>query len=436
MKKLIGLCIGLFCLNSSIWSQPENGVHFLQVPQASWTNPALTAPGWQIGLPSIAGGFIQPSIQLDGSIKKINGQQILDLSTLSLVPGSTGRFQTKISAESLLLTHRKKRWSWSIGHKIQGMASVQYPQDGLNLLVHGNAPYTGRLIDLSHHAEGQAWHKISGGVGYHLPWLDAGIRINRYLGMGYFTTDRGQGSFYTDSLGYQVQVQTDVIYHLAGLWVNHNPATNTWEGEWRGRSGAGWGGDVGFHLIINPQWSVAGSWINMGQMFWNKNSQALTLKQDRTIRGVNIIPPFNHGTLESFDLSDTLYNLNLVTLPANFRSATPSETYLSIRHHFAQRWMASVLFAGQTNGKLKPAVYSARIGYRQTPGLETSVSLTYNSWGVWQMGWHGGWSFQGGQLFLVSDNILPVLNSKPWKGAHFRLGAALNFDKKGSQDTD
>lgn len=431
MKGVTGIWIVLLYMVEYMWSQTESGIHFLPVPQASWTNPALVTTGWLIGLPSISAGFIQPSLPLDRAIKKIGGQQILDLADLSFVAGEDGHLQGTINTESLLFTYRKERWSWSLGHKAQGALSVLYPQDGLSLLVHGNALFAGRRIGLNHEAEGQAWHKISAGVGYHLPWLDAGIRINRYLGLACFKTNRGQGSFYTDALGYQLDVQADVSYSSAGVWWDKNLLTNTWYGEWRGQAGAGWGGDIGVQLLITPRWSIAASWINVGQILWNKNSQELTLKQDWSFRGVNIVPPFKEGTLESFDLPDTIYHLNWITAPTSFRSATPSEVYISLRHHFTQHWMASILFAGPSNGKLKPSIYSARIGYRRVPGPETSLALTYNRWAAWQVGWHGGWSFKGGQLFLVSDHVLSFLTARPWQGAHLRLGAALKFGQEG-----
>lgn len=427
MKPVLIISSVLVCIFIPGFSQPESGVHFLEAPQAAWTNPVFNKLGWQMALPSGGFGLLQPTIKVRSAISKTGGQRILDLNKLDLPQGQTGQVMGQGRLETFLLSHRVDSWSWAVGHVIQGDLASSYPIDVLRLAIQGNASSVGRLIDLRHQIEGTAKHKFSAGAGFHRSKFEAALRLNYYRGLYHFQSDRTQGIWLTDSLGYGIELDADLAYSMAGQWGYYEPSTKSWKSDFHGAAGAGWGVDVGFQLTPTPQWSVAGSVLDVGRMRWKNNSQRILLDHQWQFRGIEIIPPFDERTLSSPNILDTIQDQIKVS-PGEFTSALPAQLYLSSRYKLNNNWEAGALFAQNMRGTLSMTLWSLRLAYAVQSKFTTSASINYFTPGGWQLGWHGSIKLGPNQIFVVTDNLWHLVNPGRFAdGFHIRIGAALTF---------
>lgn len=425
MKYLV--CLFILGVGAILGAQPESGLLFLSLPQAGWTNPALSTPGWQIALPSFSIGFNQPSINLSEALSRAGRRRILEVDKLQLQSGGRGYLTGQIKAESFLMSRRKEAWSWTFGLITQGYWAVDYPQDVLGLLLKGNAVYAGKSIDLGHRAEGSAWHKWSVGLGYHRPVLNLAMRLNHYVGLYQIRSQNAQSTFKTDALGYQIDLQTDILYQVAGQWGYYNSSSASWVSKWQGTGGSGWGLDAGLQAKLGNKWVAFGSIINAGWINWNKHGQQLALNRRWTLTGSEIIPPFDQRVLFAPDFEDSLEQAQIITKPIRYKTSPPAELNFCLHYQITERWKAGGALSHTLNSLLSPNVKSLRIAYRKDPGFETGVTLNHYSLNGWQIGWQGVLWFRQWQIFALTDQLLQFLPAQAWRGFHFRMGAALRL---------
>jgi hypothetical protein len=338
-----------------------------------------------------------------------------------------------------------KKWAFSINTSTVFNNQTNFNKEFVGFITEGNAPYIGETINLDPQFNLSLHQEFGLGVSREiLGFLNVGIRAKYLVGLADIRTTKGELSLTTGEEYYELLLEGNYQFQVAGL-----PLVQTAEafselpidsffneklvdpfGNLTGNTGFGF--DLGATAEFGDRLQVGLSILDLGSITWEQDATQYDIEGSFEFDGIDaagfIIGNGSESILDSLNLdnivdfsgkSETYSTALNPKLYATARLRFGKKLYLNavLRNEFTENGVRTGFGVGlQKNfGKMLSAgaMYSIRNGSFTNVGANLSLKLG------------------PAQVFVVSDNILPLFQQ--WQAANTNVRLGLNVtlnDKK------
>lgn len=440
MKQYIFSLLGI-CLAFSMQAQIELGTHFMSnITQNNLTNPAsFTDNGYKVNvslLPSIYTGFYNSSIAPDQVLEKRGTSLYLDVDGLIEKIGVNGmNIQTNLNIETFSFSFQAKKWQLSFNHGVRVNTFHAIPKSMLQFAWGGNAQFVGETINIAPSQNIMAYQEFGVGLGYRIgDNLTVGTRLKYLVGIATYQTASSKASIYTDPEYYQLTAETDYLINTGGL-----PESDIDNGEFLNLEdfepslfgkNRGIAFDFGASFDLNEKLNIQASVLNIGRIKWKENVNNYWSNGTSTFAGLDFQPLFEEGDYNPEDILDTIANTFEFTTSQNgFNTVLPSSFYLSGSYEVMPRLsVGALLFAQGFQSNLTTA-FALNVKKEIGNLFSIGAQYAYIEGGANNIGLSTALRLGPVQLFLTSDNVIPLMNPMKGQNVNMRFGMNLLFGK-------
>lgn len=440
--KYFYLIISLIVLcTSSVVAQQEITLQLMSnIFQSTHTNPAII-PRNKINITLLSSYHVDAKNtgfsynQLLAQVEEGNepGQRVLNLESMltNLKLDRKNYMNIGGSVDMLAVGFKvgKHRFSLNITEKFQGRL---YYNDGLfRTFVYGNSPE--ETINLSGYSF-NALHYRELGLGYNRKILAenkliVGGRLKILSGMANIHTQKSEVSIRTGSEAemYALTANADILVKTAGLGLLEEGD----ESYFINTNNLGLGADLGATYQLDTKFSFAASLVNLGFIHWKHDVESYHSQGSFTFEGIDDDSIFTSSkfNVDPAQLADSIANIfKFKENNQAYSTGLPTQMYLSSFYQLALNTTASATLYSDFIGK-GSFRRGLALGIRQNVGRWLQASATYSMQARSYNNLGLGLAFSSGggglQLYMVSDNILGVMNVGNSKLTNIRTG--FNF---------
>lgn len=442
MKKIYLSILALISTGLPLLAQQEATLHSMQsLPQSHYTNPAFVPQQqFYLGLPGISSTYFSlnnSGFNYNSLIERKPENDSLYINLPRMQEGLANRNYLTNSLQTDLLSFGVKinaRMYLMVSSTIKADTRLMYPKGLSGLFINGNAAYLDETVSFSPEIGHISYLENSIGASYIVDnKLTLGGRVKFLRGLANIHTQTADFSLTTDAQTYALHLQGNMQIRSAGIHeymdgsrnLNDISLTNL-----PGMQNMGFALDLGATYRFNNRLQFGISALNLGGITWKHDTREYYMnKGSVTFKGLDAQEIANGGDgMDEFmtEFQET-FKLQERTL-SSYRTALPSQLYLSARYELLQNLHASgLLFAQSFGGRFRPgfsAALNKDFGRRMGASLSyTAANRSYNNLGA-------GLSLRLSpfQLYMVSDNIIstPVFY-KSAKALSLRMGMNLVF---------
>lgn len=447
MRILKNISFLLILVTLSLTGHAQSGISLYhqtnQVFQNNHINPAFIPDGQVfLGLPVLSGISVDLNVPVSyNDLVTTNENGNLEWNADGVVNNSGNRnwinFESEISTFYLgIRPNNTSAVSFFIRERIG--ARGFYNKDVLDVAWNGNAQFVDRQIDLSKTVVDARYYREYGiGIWKSMPkiGLNYGIRFKMLNGMISAVTEKGAGgSVFTHSDNYQIDVALQNatvnvaghnIFEAEGSELRSHLVTN---------GNMGYGLDLGAHLRMTEQFSVAVSVTDLGYINWKVDPENFSVL-DTTFQyqGVDLQ---DLDQLES-TLGDSIKTKFVdTTTVKSYRTGLNSKFYASSIYQITENDQIMATIANHfVRGKWR-MLYG--IGYTHRFGRKFSVSA--NAVRTPQHGIDMGLSYAlnlgAFQMYMATDRLIRVWNIPETKAFDLRFGFNFVFGRGKNEKKD
>lgn len=342
------------------------------------------------------------------------------------------------------LGFKVKKWSFNIGTATAFNNQTNFNKDFIGFITQGNAPYVGETLNLDPEFHFSLHQEFGFGISREiLGFLNIGVRAKYLVGLADIRTTKGELSLTTGEEYYELLLEGNYQLQVAGL-----PQVQTIEefselpidsffsekltdpfGNLTGNTGFAF--DIGATAEFGDRLQVGLSILDLGSIDWEQDAAQYDVEGSFEFNGIDaagfITGNGSGNVLDSLDLDNIVdfsgqsqtYSTKLnPKLYATARLKFGKNLYLNavLRNEFTENGMRTGFGVGlQKNfGRILSlgAMYSIRNGSFANLGANLSLKLG------------------PGQLFLVSDNLLPIIHQWQTTNTNVRLGLNITLNDK------
>ncbi len=423
---------------STVMAQQEMTLQLMNnVFQSTHTNPAIThknkvnvtlLSSYHINV--INSGFSYQ--QLLGQVEENeSGEKVLNLASvlenMRLDRKNHMNVGTSIDLFAVGFKAGKNRFSLNITEKVQGR--FNYHDALLRMVVYGNTP--NETFDLSGYTF-NAMHYREIGLGYNRRILEddklvVGGRLKMLFGLANIQTQQSSLSIKTGSESelYALTANADIQVRTAGLNLLQEDA----ESYIINTQNKGYGVDLGATYKLDTKISFAASLINVGFIRWKNDVKNYHSQGSFTFQGIDNDSLMTGG---DFDFDMTTFTDSIADIFESrentiaYHTGLPSQMYLTSFYQLARNTTASATLYTDFISSIRKGM---AIGIRQNFGKWFQASATYSlqsrAYNNLGMGLALNSGTGGMQLYVVSDNVVGLLNVGSAKITNIRTG--FNF---------
>jgi len=326
-------------------------------------------------------------------------------------------------------------------------AKFGFNRDFMDLLLQGNGgPNLGRKFEMGVGIDVLEYIEI--GFGYSRRFLNdrltLGARYKYLKGVLNMNTERSDLSFTTRPEDYTLLFESDIKFNMASSLgpVNGNgpqiPEDITPFDILDFTTGnSGWGIDLGATYDLTKKIELSAAVKNLGQITWNDNLFNYDSRNPGAqfeFKGIDFNSIFDSSSTsgEALDaLADSLVDrFALDSTNQSYKTGLFPEFYLGGTYSVTKNHRAGVLFYGDWfQQRLHPAFtvswYSQLSRVFSISAAYTIMDNTFNNLGL-------GFTVNGGpfQYYLVTDNLISVVNPENVRNFSVRMGFNLTFLRK------
>jgi hypothetical protein len=447
MKRSIYCILGV-CLAFSMQAQIELGTHFMSnIAQNNLTNPAaFTDNGYKVNvslLPSVYAGFYNSSIAPDDVLEKRGTSLYFDVEGLIEKMGVNGmHIQTNLNIETFSFSFQVKKWQLSLNHGIRVSSFHSIPKTMLQFAWGGNTQFVGETINIAPTQNLLAYQEFGVGFGYKVSDnLTLGTRLKYLVGIATYQTATSRASIYTDPEYYQLTADTDYLINTGGL-----PESDIDQGEFLNLEdfepslfggNRGFAIDFGASFDVNEKLNIQTSVLNIGKIEWEEGVHNYWSNGISTFAGLDFQPLFEEGEYNPEAILDTIANTFEFTTSQNgFNTVLPSSFYLSSTYEIIPKLTVGVLLFAQ--GFQSDLTTAVAVNVKKEIGKLLSIGgqYAYVEGGVNNIGLSTTLRLGPVQIFVTSDNIIPLMNPMRGQNVNMRFGMNLFFGKIENQKVE
>jgi hypothetical protein len=341
------------------------------------------------------------------------------------------------------VTIGKNQLTLNVAEKVN--AEFQFSRSMMEFLYYGNGAFIGTAgninpgIEATHYREyGINWSRSLNQV------INAGISVKYLYGMEHIHTEGKGVTLYTDPEDYTLYGYSDITVYTSGI-ANGALTENTFNDYIAGKSNHGFAFDLGLDIKVSKRSNISLSVLDLGSIRWNEDNMIYASETTHgpvVYEGLDLSEFINQGNsseeyLES--LIDSIYDaFNVTESEGSFTYTLPMQIYgiynlavgkngaVSATTHLIQKPQNTQFNYNISYSGIVKEWLNYSIGY-------SSINNTHGNIGAGV-----AFNFKVGQLYLVSDNIIGLLNYRNSHHSSLRAGFTFTFNgsnKKKAGDT-
>ncbi len=456
MKKFIILTLPILLflmVSDMVKAQNDMTIYNLgSVPQANYDNPALMPDTkFHIGcmpvlfIPILSSNYTS----ISNSGFRWDNLMHYDKTVDSIRPDTAKFFNNLAKKNYLALNQHIELLSFGFKIKQKHYINVSltekinfrfcYPEDML-LLSKGNSQFIGSEanfdgigVDMMH------YHELA--IGYtteiNKKWTVGG-RAKLLFGLANVWTYKSKASLAVDKDYFDLTPSANMIVYTSApeaLYGNNGGKFNASD-YLLNFGNPGFGIDLGVNYKIDDKWSVAGSVLDFGYIFWKTGTRKYSTADTSFIfRGIDVKGLLNGNTNYSDmfkKITDSLSNIfKIDEQNQKYTSPLNPKIYLSACYQIGKRDRVSLVFRGDIyKSTIHPAftlAYNCRFGNI----LDLVVSYSYMNRDFLNLGFGSSVRFGPFQIFITTDNVLAAIIPYHTKNinAHFGCNYVFYYKK-------
>lgn len=417
--------------SSWIWAQQEQSILFQDdVFQSSYANPAQL-PDRNIIiklLPSSYFNLANTGFNYNDLIREEGDTSFIDVDAVIDELRRSNYLQQNLEIEPFALTLRFNRFYIGTSLRIRQSVFANYPRSLIQLGWQGNSDYVGETVDIGPDIQVTGFAEISvlGGWHFNDSW-SFGARAKYLVGLADISTDRSSATLYTDPEIYQLTLNSDYRINTSGIPIFDS--TNTQQFNARAfRGNNGFAMDLGATYQFNKQLKFGVSITDFGFINWTDQVNNYYSNGEFQYDGVDVAA-LVLGEEVGFDaILDTLQERFQFQQSQNsYRTWLPTKLYLHA--HFTpikSIELGALLYNEFYKGQLLPAL---TVSGRKKFGKFFSAGATYSirNRRFDNIGANFQLSLAFLQIYLTSDNLLPILAPFEARNTNIHFGVNFNF---------
>jgi len=442
MKRYIFLPFVLF-VSLLAKAQPEVTLPFMRnVFQASFVNPTtMPEHSFSTGL-SVFGQAISNGFQPKNFMDYRTDTMYVNLNSLL---GDMNDKNLIFVAENVDIFHIrfkvKSSFAW-FAVRQNTSATLQYPRDLFSLAIEGNKQFVGSTIDLSNlKTDISVYNEYTVGYLKDLPrWTFAG-RVSLLQGLANANFNPKEFKIEIDTAMYAHTAAADAQLRTSGIPKNVDGDIDfdVVDGQWvtnrlTGFANKGFAISGGATYKFDEKMKISFSFTDIGFIKWKDEIQTYTLKGVTRFEGLDVLGDLLRGNDVDVDslLEKTEDDFTRDTIAGSYTTWLNPKFYFSANYDLTRRTTLGVTFATFYNKRLYPSItlgFSQGIGrFFQVVGTASIYQRSIPNLGA-------GVVIKPGplQIFIVADNIYPVIDPLAFTNANVRVGINLVFGRVNPQ---
>lgn len=448
MRYLYIYIISFICLlaNSKISAQQEQSLYFMRNNFYShYTNPAMI-PDYKVMfnvLPTPYFNFSNTGFSFNDIFEERGDSLMMSPQKLLSSLREFNYLQLNMNIDPISFAIRIKKFHFSFNYAMKTSIYLNYPRSFFDLAWEGNGKYLDETVDIAPDFQAMLYNEFALGVGYQIndKW-SVGGRLKILVGGFDASTDRASATLYTNPEIYQLELATDYRVNVSAFAIPENVrdgSKDTTQNNSIDLSGfprlmgpnVGAAVDLGATFQLNKKWRFALSVTDLGAIRWNTNATNFHSNGKFDYDGVDIADLVKEEENVKFDvIVDTLIErLQFKQTQNSYSTWLPVKMYLGAEFTPFKWFTAGAMVYNEVyKGQLFPAFsLSARFhaGRIFSGGLVYGIrNRRFDNLGANLM-----LDLFGVQLFVVSDNIIPIFDPFNARNTNIRFGLHINIGK-------
>jgi hypothetical protein len=428
-----------------IFGQESSTLFFMQtLPQSNFINPAVQIPcKVYVGMPllsSIHFNYSNTWLTYNDIISRTRGDSLnLNINRLLTKPGTIQDVTTElhINLLSFGFLYKEYYFNFSITDKVN--AGIKFPTNAFQLVLMGNRPLEGELLDLS----GLGAHTM-----YYREWalgvskvvnsdLTLGAKAKVLFGKADITVNSPAASLTTELPIFYWDVYAKYKFRASPIVINRDATGNvtsaslpngvTWRSFLLNRQNKGLALDFGLIWKVNDDVTISGSLLDVGVIRWAYSPVSFNVESKVAFNGI-VFNNSNKVVQNISQLADSLANLVPKTSQNKaFYTALAPQLYLGGTYKLNNWANVGLLsrneyFYGKLNSSVTASVNSSFKKY-----LTGSLSWSYINNSIANIGAGVGARTPNFGFYAISDNVYGLFKYKSANLVNARFGLYFLF---------
>ena len=421
----------LFCCQQASAQMILTNHFFDNITQSNFSNPAFFGDFTvSVNLPSPSFGYSNNTFKFsdvasqNGSILNVDVDEIINRTGVN---GFDLNVNSNIQTFSAFL--QTKKMLFSLSHGVDIETNLNLSKDFLQFFWEGNASFIDQTVNLAPHLRVFGAHHIGLGFGYKVSKkLTVGTRLKRHWGLATIFTSPGETSIYTNPEYYQLTATTNYTVFTGGLTSNGNTIEDILNFDFDPKSfsdNTGFSIDLGATYQFSDRIQLQASILNLGSIKWTENVNAISSNGTFTFEGLDLRPLLDDGGLDFETLTDSIQEIfKLTNSEESFKTNLPTRFLVSGTYDIGKGFTGGLLLYGENNlNTFKPAI---GLSVKKEFGTLFSIGTQYTAInGSHNLGFMSAVRLFPLQLYVVTDNVLPLVNPLNTQNYNFRAGANI-----------
>jgi len=436
IKYTIASCLILFAFTA--FGQGLQLATMSDVGQVNLTNPAkMPNKRFYIGAAPYVGGGTS-----------INGAQIFE-TTGGFVPGfidlnelEDENFVALNASVPFGFGFKVNKWAFNAHYASVYNTQIGFNKDFLGFLTQGNSPYVGETLNLDPKFNISLYQELGIGVSRQfLKIFNVGVRGKFLFGVLNANTVQGDLSLTTSDDFYQLNAAADYQIQLGGFpqiasLQNFESIDSAFQAQFSDPFSAftqnrGFAFDIGATMDLGEFLHVGVSILDIGNINWQQNSYQYDLSGEFTFDGIDATGFLTGDDIDN--ITDTLNIDNIVNVssnPTTYNAGVNTKTYITARLKLGKTFFINGVMRNEftPNGIRTGLGVGAQKYFGKILGVGAMYSIQNGSFA--NLGANFSLKLGPAQIFVISDNILPVIDQWQAANTNIRVGANVTLNDK------
>ncbi|MFK7948696.1 MAG: DUF5723 family protein [Saprospiraceae bacterium] len=335
-----------------------------------------------------------------------------------------------------------KKWAFNVHSTPVYSNQIGFNKDFLGFMTQGNAPYTGETLNLDPQFDISLYQEFGIGVSRQILGIfDVGIRGKFLVGAFNINTVQGDLSLTTSDDFYQLDAAANYDIQVAGFpQITSLQQFETFDSAFQAQANnplesftqnRGFAFDIGATMDIGELLHIGVSILDIGNITWEQNSYEYNLSGEFTFEGVDATGFFTGADITN--ITDTLNIDNIVSVsskPTSYKAGVNTKTYLTARLKLGKQFFVNGVLRNEftPNGVRTGFGVGAQKYFGKNLGIGAMYSIQNGSFA--NLGTNLSLKLGPAQVFVISDNLLPLINQWQAANTNVRIGANVTLNDK------
>lgn len=339
---------------------------------------------------------------------------------------------------------RVKKWAFNISTVTAFNNQTNFNKDFIGFVTQGNAPYVGETLNLDPEFQFSLHQEFGFGISREfLGFLNVGVRAKYLVGLADIRTTEGQLSLTTGEEFYELQLEGDYQLQVAGL-----PLVQTLEefselpidsffteklvdpfGNLTGNTGFGF--DIGATAEFGDRLQVGLSILDIGSINWEEDAAQYDIEGSFEFDGIDaagfITGNGSENILDSLDLDNLI---DFSGKAQTYSTRLNPKLYTTARLKISKKLYLNAVLRNEFTGNGVRTGFGVGLQKKVSKMLSVGAMYSIRNGSFANLGANLSLKLGPAQLFVVSDNLLPLIKQWQATNTNVRLGLNITLNEK------